>query len=99
MPRSPHRRLGSSGRMAAATGSERSGANDRLRSGDAVTEALGPDLYAGTSGVALFLAEAGRRLDEPRFRATALRAIRLALEQAVTSRRPTVCTAAAPASA
>ncbi len=44
--------------------------------------ALGPDLYGGTSGVALFLAEAGVRLDDDSLRATALGAIALALEQA-----------------
>jgi lantibiotic biosynthesis protein len=50
--------------------------------GRAEMAALGPDLYGGTSGVALFLAEAGVRLDDVRLRATALGAIRLALEQA-----------------
>lgn len=44
--------------------------------------ALGPDLYRGTSGVALFLAEAGARLDDHRLRVTALGAIRLALDHA-----------------
>jgi lantibiotic biosynthesis protein len=44
--------------------------------------ALGPDLYGGTSGVALFLAEAGARLDDDCLRETALGAIRLALEHA-----------------
>jgi lantibiotic modifying enzyme len=51
-------------------------------SGEATVAALGPDLYEGTSGVALFLAEAAARLDEPRLRAAALGAIRLSLEQA-----------------
>jgi len=37
--------------------------------------ALGTDLYEGTSGVALFLAEAGVKLDDARLRATALEAI------------------------
>ena len=50
--------------------------------GRAEMAALGPDLYGGTSGVALFLAEAGVRLDDASLRATALGAIRLALEQA-----------------
>jgi lantibiotic biosynthesis protein len=45
-------------------------------------EALGPDLYGGTSGVALFLAEAAAKLDDDRLRATALGAIRHALEHA-----------------
>ena len=60
------------------------------RSGQAAVAALGPDLYEGTSGVALFLAEAAARLDEPRLRATALGAIRLSLEQAgrLETRRP-----------
>ncbi len=58
-------------------------ASERSRtSGKAAVAALGPDLYEGTSGVALFLAEAAARLDEPRLRATALGAIRLSLEQA-----------------
>jgi lantibiotic modifying enzyme len=50
--------------------------------GKAEVAALGPDLYGGTSGVALFLAEAGARLDDDSLRATALGAIRLALDQA-----------------
>lgn len=58
-------------------------ASERSRvSGRAAVAALGPDLYEGTSGVALFLAEAAARLDEPRLRAAALGAIRLSLEQA-----------------
>jgi lantibiotic modifying enzyme len=48
----------------------------------AVHAALGPDLYAGTSGVALFLAEAAARLDDDRLRTTALGAIGHALEHA-----------------
>jgi lantibiotic biosynthesis protein len=44
--------------------------------------ALGPDLYEGTSGVALFLAEAGVKLDDARLRATALGAIHHALAHA-----------------
>jgi lantibiotic modifying enzyme len=49
-------------------------------SGSAEMAALGPDLYGGTSGVALFLAEAGARLDDDSLRAAALAAIRLALD-------------------
>jgi len=44
--------------------------------------ALGPDLYDGTSGVALFLAEAGARLDDRRLRDTALGAVRHAVAHA-----------------
>jgi lantibiotic biosynthesis protein len=44
--------------------------------------ALGPDLYGGTSGVALFLGEAAARLGDDRFRAVALGAIRHALRHA-----------------
>jgi lantibiotic modifying enzyme len=44
--------------------------------------ALGADLYGGTSGVALFLAEAGARLDDDCLRVTALGAIRHALDHA-----------------
>jgi lantibiotic biosynthesis protein len=43
---------------------------------------LGPDLYGGTSGVALFLAEAAVSLDDSRLRATALGAIRHSLAHA-----------------
>jgi lantibiotic modifying enzyme len=60
-----------------ALGHERSRAADRP-----AMAALGPDLYEGTSGVALFLAEAAVQLDDERCRAPALGAIRLALEQA-----------------
>jgi lantibiotic biosynthesis protein len=56
--------------------------DEAVMPGRAELEALGPDLYGGTSGVALFLAEAGVRLDDDRLRATALGAIRLALDQA-----------------
>lgn len=42
---------------------------------------LGPDLYGGTSGVALFLAEAHRRSGERRWRDTAIAAIALALDR------------------
>jgi lantibiotic modifying enzyme len=53
-----------------------------LVSGRPAIEALGPDLYGGTSGVALFLAAAGVKLDDQRLRATALGAIRHALDHA-----------------
>jgi lantibiotic biosynthesis protein len=56
--------------------------DDSRMSGRAELAALGPDLYEGTSGVALFLAEAGASLDDDRLRATALGAIRLALDRA-----------------
>ena len=42
--------------------------------------ALGPDLYGGTAGVALFLSEAGERLDDHRARTASLGAIRHALD-------------------
>jgi lantibiotic modifying enzyme len=45
-------------------------------------EALGPDLYGGTSGVALFLAEAATKLDDRRLSKTAFGAIRHALDHA-----------------
>ena len=48
--------------------------------GSLTVAALGADLYGGTSGVALFLAEAGTRLDDDRLRATALGAIHHALD-------------------
>lgn len=48
--------------------------------------ALGPDLYGGTSGVALFLAEGAVTLRDDRLRATALGAIRHALRHADPSR-------------
>jgi class II lanthipeptide synthase len=44
--------------------------------------ALGADLYEGTGGVALFLAEAGVKLDDARLRDTALGAIHHALAHA-----------------
>ena len=44
--------------------------------------ALGPDLYDGTSGVAIFLAEAAAALDDDRLRATAIGAIRHATTHA-----------------
>jgi lantibiotic modifying enzyme len=44
--------------------------------------ALGPDLYEGTSGVALFLAEASAKLGDPDLRATALGGIHHALAHA-----------------
>jgi lantibiotic modifying enzyme len=51
-------------------------------SGRAEMAALGPDLYGGTSGVALFLAEAGAKFGDDGLRATSLGAIRLALDHA-----------------
>jgi lantibiotic biosynthesis protein len=54
----------------------------RVATGHPAVAALGPDFYEGTSGVALFLAEAGARLDDAEIRATALGAIRLALDHA-----------------
>jgi hypothetical protein len=45
------------------------------------TRALGPELYAGSSGVGLFLAEAYRVTGEPIFRRTAYGAIRHALSR------------------
>jgi class II lanthipeptide synthase len=55
--------------------------DDSRATARAVLAALGPDLYAGTSGVAMFLAEAGVKLDDARVRATALGAIQQALDQ------------------
>lgn len=45
-----------------------------------VYKSLGPDLYAGASGIALFLAELYRITGDDRFRRTALGAMRLALD-------------------
>jgi class II lanthipeptide synthase len=42
---------------------------------------VGPDLYGGTCGVALFLSEAWRRIGEPRWRETALAGIAHALDR------------------
>lgn len=50
--------------------------------GSPEVQALGPDLYGGTSGVAVFLAEAAAHLDDDRLSATALGAIRHALDHA-----------------
>jgi lantibiotic modifying enzyme len=50
--------------------------------GLALVEALGPDLYDGTAGVALFLAEAAAALDDARLRAVARGALRHALHHA-----------------
>jgi lantibiotic modifying enzyme len=50
--------------------------------GHPAVAALGPDLYEGTSGVALFLAEAAAELDDSDIGATALGAMRLALDHA-----------------
>ena len=47
--------------------------------GLALAEALGPDLYGGTAGVALFLAEAAAALDDARLRTVARGALRHAL--------------------
>jgi lantibiotic modifying enzyme len=52
------------------------------KAGVEATAALGPDLYEGTAGVALFLSEAASALDEPRLRTVALGAIRHALDHA-----------------
>ena len=46
-------------------------------------ESVGPDLYAGNAGIALFLAEAGVRLGHAAAGITARAAIRLAVEQCV----------------
>ena len=48
--------------------------------------AIGPHLYDGTSGVALFMAEAAARFGDDRLRATALGAIRHALHHAPAGR-------------
>jgi lantibiotic biosynthesis protein len=48
----------------------------------ATQAALGPDLYGGTSGVGLFLAEASARIGDESLRATAVGAIRHALDHA-----------------
>ena len=70
-------------------------ASERSRvSGRAAVAALGPDLYEGTSGVALFLAEAAARLDEPRLRATALGAIAAGARAGRTARDATGSTRA-----
>jgi lantibiotic modifying enzyme len=58
-------------------GASSSGAGDNR-----IAAALGPDLYGGTSGVALALAEAAVTLDDGRARATALGAVRHALRHA-----------------
>ena len=54
-----------------------------------VHKALGPELYSGTSGVALFLAELYAATGDPDIRRTALGAIRQALSQ-VSALRPPV---------
>jgi class II lanthipeptide synthase len=58
------------------------------RRGGVVSQALGPDLYAGTSGVALFLAELAAVTGDAAIRRTALGAIRQALVQAGTIPAP-----------
>jgi lantibiotic modifying enzyme len=50
--------------------------------GLALVEALGPELYDGTAGVALFLAEAAAALDDPGLRKVARGALRHALHDA-----------------
>jgi lantibiotic modifying enzyme len=50
--------------------------------GLALVEALGPELYDGTSGAALFLAEAAAALDDDRLRTVARGALRHALHHA-----------------
>ena len=57
------------------------------RPGAPALAALGPDLYGGTSGIALWLAECAARFGDERLRATALGAIRTALEHAGRRRR------------
>jgi lantibiotic biosynthesis protein len=52
------------------------------RLGVETTAALGPDLYEGTAGVALFLSEAASALDEDSLRTVALAAIGHALDHA-----------------
>ena len=52
------------------------------RPGAPALAALGPDLYGGTSGISLWLAECAARFGDERLRATALGAIRTALEHA-----------------
>jgi lantibiotic modifying enzyme len=56
------------------------------RSGDVeiTYRALGPDLYGGTGGIALFLGELAVATGEPRFRSTALGAARQAIARADT---------------
>lgn len=58
------------------------GGDDARPSARRVGAALGPDLYNGTAGVALFLAEAAVRLDDDAARVTALGALRHALDHA-----------------
>ena len=52
------------------------------RPGAPALAALGPDLYGGTSGIAMWLAECAARFGDERLRATALGAIRTALRHA-----------------
>ena len=52
----------------------------------AVQRVFGPDLYAGTSGIGLFLARLAARTDEPIFRATALGAAKAA--ESLADRQP-----------
>src|SRR5512144_297738 len=54
--------------------------NDKERRAFATHRSLGPDLYAGTSGIALFLAELFEVTGEERARRTARGAIRHAFQ-------------------
>ena len=60
----------------------RPGDDTRAPGSQRVQAALGPDLYDGTSGVAIFLAEAAAALDDDRLRTTALGALRHAVTHA-----------------
>jgi lantibiotic modifying enzyme len=60
----------------------RAGDVSRALGSERVHAALGPDLYDGTSGVALFLAEAAVRLGDDQLRSTALGALRHAVDHA-----------------
>jgi lantibiotic modifying enzyme len=57
----------------------RPGDDTRAPGSQRVQAALGPDLYDGTSGVAIFLAEAATALDDDHLRTTAFGALRHAL--------------------
>jgi lantibiotic modifying enzyme len=58
------------------------GRDETRLSGRAELAALGPDLYGGTSGVALFLAEAAAKLGDDTLRRTALGAAQVGLDHA-----------------
>ncbi len=64
-------------------------AEDSSYAVDFTYESLGPDLYGGSSGVALFLSEASRRAGNLRWRDTALAGIHHALNQLDTIPPPT----------